>query len=235
MAAGGQGAPLVPFADKIFFYDENIPRVILNLGGIANVTILSKACETFAFDAGPANMLIDGAMKKFFNLPFDKDGKIARSGKTNQELLNRLMQTQYLNIMPPKSTGRELFGENFLNEILKSTDDTKENIIATLTEFTVKSVRDAFNKFIYPKTKVKELIIGGGGAYNIYMKELFGREFEPTTIIKTHEDFGISNKYKEAMAFALLAYTSYYKIPNNIKTATGAVKDIVLGKIIMKG
>ena len=235
MAAGGQGAPLVPFADKIFFYDENIPRAILNLGGIANVTVLSKNCEIFAFDTGAANMLIDGAMKKLFNLPYDKNGETARQGKTNRALSEKLMQLPYLNIIPPKSTGRELFGEEFLNGILSNTADKKENIISTLTEFTVKSVKDAFDKFIFPKTEVKELIIGGGGAYNTYMLELFRKEFEPGTKIKTHEDFGISNKYKEAMAFALLAYTSCYDIPNNIKTATGAVKDIVLGKIIRKG
>ncbi|MCR4881654.1 MAG: anhydro-N-acetylmuramic acid kinase [bacterium] len=235
MAAQGQGAPLVPFADKIFFYNKNIPRVILNLGGIANVTVLSDKCEVFAFDTGAANMLIDGAMRKLYNTTFDKDGEIARSGKVNESLLSKLMANPYLKKQPPKTTGRELFGETLLDEIINNTNDKPENIISTLTTYTVKSVKDAFDKFIYPATDIKELIIGGGGAYNKYMTELFRQEFEPKTQIKSHEDFGISNKYKEAIAFALLAYTSYYNIPNNIKTATGAVKDVVLGKIIRKG
>lgn len=234
MAASGEGAPLVPFADKVFFYDENIPRVVLNLGGIANVTVLSKNCDIFAFDTGPANMLLDAAMKRLFELPYDNGGEIARSGKINEVLLSQLMENSYFEKLPPKSTGRELFGSEFLTRIL-ACGDTKENIIATLTAFTVKSIKDAFNRFIYPKTTVNELVLGGGGAYNLYMKELLIKEFEPLTVVKTHENFGISNKYKEAIAFALLAYTSYFNIPNNIKTATGAVNDVVLGKIIRKG
>ena len=234
MAAGGQGAPLVPFADKIFFYDENIPRVILNLGGIANVTVLSKNCDIFAFDTGAANMLIDGAMRRLFDIPFDKDGNIARSGKTNIELLNKLMNIPYLKLEPPKSTGRELFGEKLLDEIIQNTNDLKENIITTLSVYTAKSIKDAFVKFIFPKTDIKEIIVGGGGAYNKYLLELLKAEFEPAVLIKTHEDFGISNKFKEAIAFALLAYTSFYNIPNNVKTATGAVKSVVLGKIIRR-
>ena len=234
MAHGGQGAPLVPFADKIFFFNENIPRAILNLGGIANVTVLSKNCDIIAFDTGPANMLIDLATKKLFNLPFDKDGAIARSGKINSSLLEYLMSVPYLKQVPPKSTGRELFGENFLNEILLKYDDAPENIIATLSAYTAMSIKDAFSKFIYPKTDISEIVVGGGGAYNNHVIGLLKKEFEPNVSIKTHEDFGISNKYKEAMAFAILAYCSYYNIPNNVKTATGAVKDVVLGKIIRK-
>ncbi len=234
ISASGEGAPLVPFADKVFFFDKNINRAVLNLGGIANVTVLSSQCDIFAFDTGPANMLIDAAMRKFFNKNFDKDGEIAKSGKVNIALLNSLLEEPYLKLPPPKSTGRELFGENYLNKILSEIDDLPDNIITTLTVFTVKSVRTAFDNFIFPKTPINELILGGGGAYNLYMKELFKQEFEPDCKIRTHEDFGISNKYKEAIAFALLAYCTYKNIPNNIKTATGAVKDVVLGKIIRK-
>ncbi len=232
IAAGGQGAPLVPFADKIFFSNEKINRVILNLGGIANVTVLSNECEIFAFDTGVANMLIDAAMRKLYAQNFDKNGEIAKLGKINHELLNKLMNNEYLKLEPPKSTGRELFGEKYLEEVLSSIDDTKENIIATLTAFTAKSIRDAFDRFIYPKTSVQEIILGGGGAYNCTLIELLKSEFEPKTKIRTHEEFGISNKFKEAIAFALLGYCAYKNIPNNVKTATGAVKKVVLGKII---
>ncbi len=179
-------------------------------------------------------MLIDGAMRRLFDIPFDKDGNIARSGKTNIELLNKLMNIPYLKLEPPKSTGRELFGEKLLDEIIQNTNDLKENIITTLSVYTAKSIKDAFVKFIFPKTDIKEIIVGGGGAYNKYLLELLKAEFEPAVLIKTHEDFGISNKFKEAIAFALLAYTSFYNIPNNVKTATGAVKSVVLGKIIRR-
>lgn len=234
MAACGQGAPLIPFVDNIFFRDEKINRVVLNLGGIANVTVLSKACDILAFDTGPANMLIDYAMRKFFNKPFDMDGKISQQGNLNQELLNTLVDNDYFNLVPPKSTGRELFGEKYLDDILLKINDSPENIVKTLTVFTVKSIKDAFDKFIFPKTSVDEIIIGGGGAYNPEIVKLMEQEFSPNTLIKTHEDFGISNKFKEAMGFALLAYCSYYNIPNNVKTATSAVRNIVMGKFIRK-
>jgi len=234
MALGGEGAPLVPFADKIFFTKDNKSRVILNLGGIANVTVLSKNCELFAFDTGPANMLIDAAMRKFYSKPFDENGLISKSGKVNQMLLEKLLSHEYFKIKPPKSTGREMFGEKYLENILKDINDLPENIIATLTLFTVKTIKDAFDNFIFPKTDVDEIVLGGGGAYNPEIIRLMEKEFLPATLIKTHEDFGISNKFKEAIAFALLAYCTYNNIPNNIKTATGAVKDTVLGKIIMK-
>ena len=107
-------------------------------------------------------------------------------------------------------------------------------LITTLTAFTAKSIKYAFDKFIYPQTTVEEIILGGGGAYNNFLKQLLKEEFAPATLIKTHEDFGILNKFKEAMAFALLAYCTYNDVPNNIKTATGAVRNVVLGKIIRK-
>ena len=232
IAANGQGAPLVPFADKILFQNIKGNKAILNLGGIANATILSENCDIFAFDTGPANMLIDMATKYFYNLPFDKNGAIAQTGTVNEELLKILMNNNYFNITPPKSTGRETFGENFFNEYIKNFSDKKENIIKTLTVFTSKTIKDAFEKFIFPKTNIEEIILGGGGAYNSYLKELLEEEFKPKTKIKTHEDYGISNKFKEAIAFALLAYCSYHNIPNNVKTATGAVRNVVLGKII---
>ncbi|MCQ2958142.1 MAG: anhydro-N-acetylmuramic acid kinase [Candidatus Gastranaerophilales bacterium] len=234
MACGGQGAPLVPFADKIFFNKDDKSRVILNLGGIANVTVLSKNCEIFAFDTGPANMLIDNAMRKFYNKPFDKNGEIAKSGTVNQDLLNKLMSNEYFNLTPPKSTGREMFGEKYLENILSDINEKNENIIATLTMFTVKTIKDAFDKFIFQKTNVDEIVLGGGGAYNPEIIRLLENEFLPETLIRTHEDFGISNKFKEAIAFALLAYCTYKGIPNNVKSATGATKDTVLGKIIVK-
>ena len=234
MALGGEGAPLVPFADKIFFSKDNKSRVILNLGGIANVTVLSKNCELFAFDTGPANMLIDAAMRKFYAKPFDKDGEIAKTGKVNQELLEKLLKNEYFKIEPPKSTGRETFGEKYLENVLRGFNDNPENIITTLTLFTVKTIKNAFDDFIFPKTDIDEIVLGGGGAYNPEIIRLMKEEFSPGTLIKTHEDFGISNKFKEAIAFALLAYCTYKNIPNNVKTATGAVKNSVLGKIIVK-
>lgn len=235
MAANGQGAPLVPFFDETFFKPLNKNFAIQNIGGIGNVTVISKNCETFAFDTGAGNMLIDYMMQKFFNLPYDKDGEIAFSGKIDENWLRELMQEPYLKLLPPKSTGRELFGKDYAENILKSAPNDKKDIISTITEFTVQSIVDAYTRFIFPKTDIDELILGGGGAYNKFIKQRLQESFKNNLSVKTHENYGISDKFKEAMAFAMLAYTSFFKMRNNVKTATGSEKSVVLGKITFGG
>ncbi len=235
IAAGGQGAPLVPFFDEIFFKPLNKNFAIQNIGGIGNVTVISKTCETFAFDTGVGNMLIDYMVQKFFNIPYDKNGEIAFSGKINENWLKKLMQEPYLKLSPPKSTGRELFGKDYAEKILKSAPSNKNDIITTITEFTVQSIVDAYNRFVFPKTNIDELILGGGGAYNKYIKHSLQENFKGKLLVKTHEDYNVSDKYKEAIAFAMLAYTAFKEIPNNIKTATGSEKSVILGKITYGG
>lgn len=229
MAAGGQGAPLVPFADKILFgLDKN--RLIQNIGGISNVTVLSKNCDIFAFDNGPGNMLIDYFMRKLYDLPFDKDGEIALKGNIDEIWLKELLSEKYYSLIPPKTTGRELFNNEYAEKIYKSAPKKKEDIIATLTALTAKVITDSYINFILPKTNIDEVVIGGGGAYNKTLL-LNMKNYISDLIIKTHEDFGIPNKLKEAVAFAYLGYFTLQKQPNNVPSCTGADTNVVMGKI----
>ncbi len=229
MAAGGQGAPLVPFADKILFgTDKN--RCIQNIGGISNVTVLSQDCDIFAFDNGPGNMLIDYFMKKLFNKQFDMNGETANKGKLNKEWLNELLKEPYYQIQPPKSTGRELFNDNYAEKIFKTAPGDKYDVIATITALTAKVITDSYKKFILPKTKIDEVVLGGGGAYNITLIN-YMHDFMPELIIKKHSDFGIPDKLKECIAFAYLGYYTLKKEPNNLPSCTGAKEPVIMGKI----
>lgn len=232
IAAGGQGAPLVCFADEIIFKSDKTSRAIQNIGGMANVTVLDPNVPTFAFDTGPGNVLIDYFMKKIFFRDYDKDGIIAEQGKVDENWLELLMQEPYLSQKPPKTTGRELFSKEYAEKIFIHAPKNPYDVIATVTAFTAKSIYKAYQDFVLPVVNVQEIVLGGGGANNPqivkYLQEYFGQDIN----ILTHENFGISNKFKEAIAFALLAYTTYYNIPNNVPTCSGAKFNRVLGKII---
>ena len=227
IANGGQGAPLVCFADKQWFRNS----AVQNIGGISNVTVLSDDCLPFGFDTGCGNLMIDYCMRKFYSRDYDKDGEIAQSGNVSQYWLNCLLEDEYYFNPPPKTTGREYFSTKYIENILKSAPENKEDIISTLTVLTAKTIAQAYERFVYPNAHINQVIVGGGGAYNKYMMKLL-RKYLPKHIeLKTHEDFGISNNYKEAMAFALLGYCTFYRIPNNVPSCTGAQKSVVLGKI----
>ena len=229
IAAGGQGAPLVAFADELIF-KKNRPRAIQNIGGIGNVTVLSPDCETFAFDTGAGNMLIDYFVKKFFDLPFDEGGKIALCGQIDEKWLSELLKEPYYAKLPPKTTGRELFNENYAQKILKSAPKAPKDIISTITELTARTIADAYKNFVFPKTKIEEIVLGGGGAYNLaIIKGL--KTHLPDLKLKTHADFGINDKYKEALAFAMLGYCTLNRIPNNIPSCTGAKMPVIMGEI----
>ena len=230
VAVGGNGAPLVCFADEKIFGKDKTPRAIQNLGGIANVTIVSPECETFAFDNGPANVLIDYFANKYFNLPYDKNGEISRKGVVNEYVLSELMSLPYFDMMPPKTTGRELFSYDFAEKIEQKYALAPEDMIATMTSFSARAISDSYKKFVLPKTSIKEIVLGGGGAYNSTLRQMISKEFNDEIIVKTHEDFGISNKFKEAIAFAMLAYAYYYDIANNIPSCTGASRKTLLGQ-----
>ncbi len=230
VAVGGNGAPLVCFADEKMFGKDNIPRAIQNLGGIANVTVISADCETFAFDNGPANVLIDYFVSKYFQKNYDKDGEIASKGNVNEDVLKELMSLPYFEISPPKTTGRELFSYEFAEEIDEKYKLCPEDMIATITAFTARSIAESYKRFVFPKTKIEEIVLGGGGAYNKTLIKLLDTEFEGKIAIKTHEDFNISNKFKEAIAFAMLAYAYYYDVPSNIPSCTGASRKTLLGQ-----
>ena len=229
MAANGNGAPLVPFADKLIFGTEK-NRLIQNIGGISNVTVLSKIKEVFAFDNGPGNMLIDYFTNKFFDKKYDKNGEIAASGQIDRQWLNKLLNEPYYKKQPTKATGRELFNDDYAEKILKDAPSNKYNIISTITNLTAKVIADSYKNFIFKEIIPDEIVLGGGGAYNLTLISYL-KDYLPGINIKTHEDFNIPNKLKEAVAFAFLGYYTLLKKTNNIMNCTGADSPVIMGKI----
>lgn len=231
MAQGGQGAPLVCFADEKWFKNKGKNFAIQNIGGISNVTVVSKDFDTFGFDTGLGNIMIDYCVNKYFSLPYDKDGEIAKEGTISDSWLACLLQDEYYFMDPPKSTGREYFSPKYIENTLKFAPQNPKDIIATVTALTAKTIADSYERFIYPNVGIHEAVICGGGAYNkTLMKYL--RTYLPSYIdLKTCEDYGISNNFKEVMAFALLGYCTYYGISNNLPCCTGAKKRVVMGKL----
>lgn len=239
MAAGGQGAPLVAFADQVLFRQQKMPLGILNIGGIANLTILGpNGNAELAFDTGPGNMLIDAACSILHNQDFDRDGLIAGSGLVNPQLLPVLLSQSYFEQRPPKTTGREDFGLAAAHRIISHAHDlnlSTEDLIATLTAFTAQSIARQYERFVLPHHKINTLILGGGGADNPVLCTMLREAWPHALELKRHEDFGISTKFKEALLFALLAYTTYFGIPNNVPACTGARRQVCLGKLIRPG
>lgn len=227
IACGGQGAPLVCFADEKWFKNS----LVQNIGGISNVTVVSDDCATFGFDTGCGNIMVDYCVQKYFGEKYDKDGKIANEGNICESWLDCLLQDEYYYLNPPKTTGREYFSTQYIENILKTAPDNPKDIIATLTALTAKTIAQAYERFIYPNVHVDTVIIGGGGAYNKTMMKFLRNYLPKHILLKTHEDYGISNNFKEVMAFALLGYCCFYNIPNNLPSCTGASGRTVLGKI----
>lgn len=231
IAAGGEGAPLVCFADEKWFKPTGKNIAVQNIGGISNVTMISHSHPTFGFDTGLGNIMIDYCCNKFFNQPYDIDGKIAREGNICDNWLDCLFQDEYYFKNPPKTTGREYFNRKYIENSLKFAPAEPKDIIATATALSAKTIVQAYERFILPDIDIEEVVIGGGGAYNPTLMK-FLRTYLPDEIkLKTHEDYGISNNYKEAMAFALLGYCNYYGIPNNLPECTGASKRTTIGKV----
>ena len=231
IAQGGQGAPLVCFADEKWFRGKKKNFAIQNIGGISNVTVVSQDYDTFGFDTGLGNIMIDYCVNKFFSLPYDKDGEIASEGIVSDSWLECLLQDEYYFIEPPKSTGREYFSPEYIENTLKYAPKNPKDIITTVTALTAKTIAEAYERFIYPNVGIHEAVICGGGAYNKTLMK-FLRSYLPSYIeLKTCEDYGISNNFKEVMAFALLGYCTYYGIPNNLPCCTGARRRVVMGKI----
>ncbi len=234
IAVGGKGAPLVPFADYILFKHPTKNRSIHNIGGIANMTIIGKDYsinDVYAFDSGPGNMMIDCVCKKYYNLDFDQNGEIAKSGTVITELLDELLDNDYFRQPPPKSTGRELFGDDYTNQVLtKYQNNAHQDIVRTLTEFTKETIVHSYKKFILPHTKIDEIIFCGGGAYNKYLLEIIKKEL-PKIKIMTLEDIGFNSSSKEALAFIILGNQTLNKAPSNVMKATGAKEKVILGQV----
>ena len=234
MAAGGQGAPLVPYFDWLAFRSKTTCRVLLNVGGIANITVLPPDCppdDVIAFDTGPGNMVIDALMQKFHRKKFDRNGATAQSGFVILELLDWMKRHTYLKRKPPKSTGREMFGEEFVEGLLKrGRRYDREDIIATATEFTAFCVHDAYRRFAERRAHADELIISGGGAKNRCLMTALQNYFTSARV-RTSDEFGISSEAKEAICFAILANECVAGNPANMPSVTGAKRRVVLGKI----
>jgi len=239
IAAGGEGAPLVPYVDYILFGRDGTGRAVQNIGGISNVTFLPTDRDInkiIAFDNGPGNMIIDRFAEIITDgrLQYDRDGELASKGKLNQDLLERLCTHPYLPKQPPKSTGREYFGIQFSDDLYKELREDNIDIhdaIATITAFTAKSISDSYRNFILPYYEIDEVIISGGGTHNPVLFQFLEDYLVDINIRKT-DDFGIPSGAKEALAFAILANETVRGNPGNIPSATGAKESVVLGKII---
>jgi anhydro-N-acetylmuramic acid kinase len=234
IAAGGQGAPLVPYVDYLLFRHARRGRVALNLGGIANITAIPPGGEpedVVAFDTGPANMLIDALVAEYTRgeKTFDVDGELAARGHLNQRLLDHLASDPYYTQPPPKSAGREQYGRQLIGRLLM-TGVPLLDLIATATALTATTVAIAIDLFVRPRMRIHELIVSGGGAHNPQiMAYLAG--FVRDVAVVTSQDFGVDVDAKEAIAFAVLAHETWHGRPGNLPSATGAKRPVVLGKI----
>jgi len=252
IAAGGKGAPLVPYLDYLWFRDARVGRIVQNIGGIANLTAIragARAEDVVAFDTGPGNMVIDAVMQELYGRAFDRDGKIAASGKVMERVVTKILGARFFRSKPPKTAGREEFGREFVAELLRMCGGArKEDIVATATALTARSIVAAVSKFIAPKDPTSgktgqkwgthggsafhEIILSGGGARNATLVGLIAERLAPLGIVvRFSDEFGLPSEAKEAVAFAVLAYETWNRRPSNVASATGAGRPAVLGKI----
>ena len=236
MAAGGKGAPLVPFLDYYLYRDPQAGRIVQNIGGIANLTAIPAGAtpdQVVAFDTGPGNMVIDAVTEKFFHKPFDRDGRIAATGAPLEGVLTHFLGSAFFRHKPPKTAGREEFGHAFVRDFLARCGRAKKkDIVATATAFTARSIADALHRFILRKGCYRDFIVSGGGTRNVTLLAMLATELSPLRLnLRCSDEFGLPSQAKEAAAFALLAYETWHRRPSNIPSATGAKRPAILGKI----
>ncbi|GBE28397.1 anhydro-N-acetylmuramic acid kinase [bacterium BMS3Bbin03] len=236
MALGGEGAPLVPYVDYLLLRSEEKNRAILNLGGIANVTVIPRKArkeEVFAFDTGPGNMVMDALARDRFHRRYDENGAIAGKGRVHETLLRRLLEEPYFRQLPPKSTGRKLFGETFVQRLLRQQEKLKvpdEDLMATAAQLTVLSIVNAAKEWIEPKVSIDEWIVSGGGAHNPVLLKGLAQHLEPARVLLS-EEYGLPVDAKEAIAFAVLANEMMNHNPANLPSVTGAERETILGTL----
>jgi anhydro-N-acetylmuramic acid kinase len=247
LAAGGQGAPLVPMLDYCMFRSAKVSRVLLNLGGIANLTAIpagSAIDGVTAFDTGPGNMVIDGCMRRLYEREFDKGGVVARSGNVLKDVVETVLKEEYFSALPPKSCGREQFGELFISRLIAmcrragGQEDRDEDVVASATALTAASVVDAYRRFVWghlgqsaPLAQI-ELVAAGGGTKNNVLMKMLEDGLEPLGVkVRLMDELGVPAQAKEAVAFALLAWLSFHGLAGNVPAATGAARGVVLGKV----
>jgi anhydro-N-acetylmuramic acid kinase len=246
IAAGGKGAPLVPFLDYLLYRDTRgrlaSNRIAQNIGGIANLTAIpagSSPQQLIAFDTGPGNMLIDAVMEELFGKRYDRDGKVAASGRVLDGVIKQLLRAPFFRQKPPRTAGREEFGREYAARFLQLCGDaSKVDIVTTATFLTARSIADAIERFVLPrfsgsqKRRSHEIIVSGGGAKNPTLIAMLRQELEPLAIrVRFSDEFGLPAEAKEAVAFALLAYETWHWRPSNVPSATGAKRPAILGKI----
>ena len=236
MAAGGTGAPLVPFLDYLLYRHRRRGRIVQNIGGIANLTAIparAKPEEVIAFDTGPGNMVMDAVTERLFGRPFDRDGRIAARGRVLDVVVSELLRQAFFRRPPPKTAGREEFGREFVAEFLRRCRRArKEDVVATATALTAFSIADAVRAFVAPagEKRFREMIVSGGGAKNKTLMAMLGSELTGVKL-RTSDELGLPGEAKEAVAFAVLAYQTWRRVPSNIPAATGAKRPAVLGKV----
>jgi anhydro-N-acetylmuramic acid kinase len=243
LAAGGQGAPLVPMLDWSLFRSAKVNRVLLNLGGIVNLTWVPAGADlsqVIAFDTGPGNMVIDACMQRLFNKPYDKDGKTAKKGTVHAALLNFAMRKHYFFVHPPKSCGREQFGTRYVDRLLAKAAELRvapQDVVATATRVTALSLFNAYVRFVCPRFGPRaEMFAAGGGTQNPMLLRAIRNHFAVYGVrLRLVEELGFPSQAKEAVAFALLAWLTRQGLPGNVPAATGADRAVVLGKVSYGG
>jgi len=237
MAAGGKGAPLVPFLDYLLYRDRRIGRVVQNIGGIANLTAIpagASSSEVVAFDTGPGNMVIDAVSDRLFGKPYDRDGRIAASGAVLEYVVARALRLPFFHRRPPRTAGREEFGREFVRQFVKNCGRTdKRNIVATATALTAHSIAEALRRFVLKRDgRFTEYVVSGGGSNNPTLLAMLVNQLQPLGLkIRASDEFGLPSEAKEAAAFALMAFETWHRRPSNVPSATGANRPAVLGKI----
>jgi len=242
MAAGGQGAPLVPFVDYLLYRDARVGRAALNIGGIANVTVIPPTAnigDVFAFDIGPGNMVIDALMRHFTRgrKAFDRNAEMARRGKVLPGLLEALLRDKYFLKAPPKTAGREQYGEKYVRVALAHPEARRaraRDVIRTATILTALSIVDAIHRFVPRRAGLSELIVSGGGAHNPLLMAQIEAAL-PGIRLRLSDEFGVPGDAKEAFAFAVLGWETLHRRTANVPRATGARKAVVLGKVCYAG
>jgi len=239
LAAGGKGAPLVPFLDYMLFRDALVARIVQNIGGIANLTMIpadAAAGDVIAFDTGPGNMVIDAVTGKLFGQAFDRGGRIAASGKVIEKVVHSILRHDFFQKKPPKTAGREEFGREFVREFLRSCGRCrKQDAVATATALTAQSIADAVRRYApmaARKAAFQEMIVSGGGARNATLVRMLAEALAPLGVrLRFSDEFGLPSAAKEAVAFAVLAHETWHRRASNVPSATGAKRAAVLGKI----
>lgn len=240
MALGGQGAPLVPYFDYVYFSDPDETRLLLNLGGIANVTLLPPGAapgDVLAFDTGPSNMVIDALAERLFDEPYDPNGALAAEGTVDNDLLADLVSDSYFTQPPPKSTGREYFGADYVDDLLDAARAhglSPHDTLATATMLTATTVYQAYARFIRVGHAADVLIAAGGGLHNRTLMQYLADCFSPIPV-RTAQDYGLDGDAKEALCFAVLAHETCNGVPTNLPSVTGATHPTLLGTICVPG